>query len=168
MSNDTNQENLILALFRHHLWSNLRLFDACLPLTGEQLNHADPGTYGSIRATLTHLLRSEEYYLFLLTGEKQPTPESDAQTPLAELKERVRQSSTRLMQTALNVQPDKLVQVGQGAEIELIPNKVFLLQAVHHAHEHRTQITTLLGQLGIEPPRLSGWAYFDDEIAPQQ
>jgi uncharacterized damage-inducible protein DinB len=41
-------------------------------------------------------------------------------------------------------------------------------ESIHHAHEHRTQITTLLGQQGIEPPSLSGWNYFDEEIAPQQ
>jgi uncharacterized damage-inducible protein DinB len=161
-------DQTLMTFFRHHLWSNLRLFDACLTLTGEQLNHSDPGTYGSIRATLIHLVRAEEWYLFLLTDQKGPTPESDAQTPLVKLKERVRQSGMMLLQVIENVQPDKLVNVGEGKEAEFIPKRVFLLQAIHHAHEHRTQVATLMGQLGIEPPAISGWSYFDEEIAPQQ
>jgi uncharacterized damage-inducible protein DinB len=32
-------------------------------------------------------------------------------------------------------------------------------QLVHHGNEHRTQITTILGANGIEPPPLSAWAY---------
>ena len=36
---------------------------------------------------------------------------------------------------------------------------VILTQLVHHGSEHRTQITTILGANGIEPPPLSAWAY---------
>lgn len=164
----SNEQEILLAIFRHHLWSNLRLFDACLTLANEQLNHADPGTYGSIHATLTHIVRAEEWYLFLLTGQKVPTSESDAQPSLVDLKARAQQSGEMLLQVIETVQPYSLVEVGEGEEAELIPKKVFLLQAVHHAHEHRTQVTTLMGQQKINPPSISGWRYFDEEIAPQQ
>ena len=36
---------------------------------------------------------------------------------------------------------------------------VVLAQLVHHANEHRTQATTILGANGIEPPAVSGWGY---------
>lgn len=167
-STSSARNNLLQIFFRHHLWSNLRLFDACMTLTDDQLNHSDKGTYGSIRATLTHLLRAEERYLFFLSGQELPTPESDAQTPLSAMRERVQHSGKLLLQVIDTVDAEELVQVGEGEETEQIPMKVFLLQAIHHAHEHRTQVTTLMGQLGIKPPHLSGWSYFDDIIAPQQ
>ena len=36
---------------------------------------------------------------------------------------------------------------------------VVLAQLVHHGNEHRTQITTILGANGIEPPPVSAWGY---------
>ena len=43
---------------------------------------------------------------------------------------------------------------GRGSTVGVI-----LAQLVHHGNEHRTQITTILGANGIEPPPLSAWAY---------
>ena len=39
---------------------------------------------------------------------------------------------------------------------------LFLLQAVNHSTEHRSQVATILTQLGIEPPSMDGWTYFFD------
>jgi uncharacterized damage-inducible protein DinB len=36
---------------------------------------------------------------------------------------------------------------------------VILAQLVHHGNEHRTQVTTILGSNGIEPPPVSAWGY---------
>jgi uncharacterized damage-inducible protein DinB len=56
--------------FAHHVWSTLRLIDACLELSPEQLETAVPGTYGSILETVRHLVGSDRWYLFVLTGER--------------------------------------------------------------------------------------------------
>jgi len=71
-------DTTLVELFRHSLWANLRLLEACSDLTEKQL---------------------------------------DASVPL--------------------------------------------VQAIHHASEHRTQVLTILSQQGIEPPDLSGWAFGD-------
>jgi uncharacterized damage-inducible protein DinB len=34
-----------------------------------------------------------------------------------------------------------------------------LIQVVNHGVEHRTNITTILSQQGIQPPDLDGWEY---------
>jgi uncharacterized damage-inducible protein DinB len=159
------EQSVLQTFFRDNLWANLRLCDSCLTLTDDQLNHSDAGTYGSIWATLTHLVRAEEYYLFWLTGQEIAVPEPGSQTRIIELKKRARQSGTMLMEVAVNIQPDIQMQVGEGDESEQIPAEILLLQAIHHAHEHRTQITTLLGQQGIAPPALSGWSYFNKEMS---
>ena len=45
------------------MWATERLLDACTALTPEQLNTPAPGTYGSILATLRHLVEADSWYL---------------------------------------------------------------------------------------------------------
>ena len=153
------EQGMLNLLFRYNLWANFHLFDICLRLDDAQLDHSDPGTYGSIKSTLTHLLRSEERYLFFLTGQEKYRA---AEPSMAELIERVRQSGEALIQVAKDIQPDSQAQVGEKAE--LMPATIVLLQTIQHSHEHRTHVATLLGQLGIVPPPLSGWDFYDEEI----
>jgi uncharacterized damage-inducible protein DinB len=43
-----------------------------------------------------------------------------------------------------------------------VPKSISLTQAINHATERRAQIMATLTQLGIEPPDLRGWSYFDE------
>ncbi len=47
-----------------------------------------------------------------------------------------------------------------------MPSGLILTQAINHATEHRAQIMTILTQLGIEPPDLSGWAFSNTFVTP--
>ncbi len=77
----------LTTFFALHLWSTLRVIDACLLLTSDQLTYTVPGTYGSIQATLVHLVRSEERYLAHLRGlDPDEIISPDLTTPLADLK----------------------------------------------------------------------------------
>lgn len=160
-------QNSLALLFAHHLWANLRLIEVCRTLSDEQLTYRAPGTYGSIPATLAHIVRAEERYLTFLMGQEfvdAPAPRPDM--PLVELQDRARRSGTALLSLATEIQPGTLVRVGEGDEAEMLPAEILFLQALHHAHEHRAQIGTVLGQLGIDPPSLSGWSYYEEEMAP--
>jgi uncharacterized damage-inducible protein DinB len=42
-----------------------------------------------------------------------------------------------------------------------MPVSLFLLQAVNHGTEHRSQVATILTQLGVEPPNMDGWTYIE-------
>lgn len=148
-------------LFKHNLWSNLRLLDACAALPDEQLDGGSDGTYGSIRATLLHLLGAEERYVTLLQGEPRPDPPLERRPfPGFEgLREGARTTGERLIALGEEMAGETVVRGSAGDELFAVHATVPLMQAIHHAHEHRTQITTMLGQLGIEPPDLSGWKY---------
>jgi uncharacterized damage-inducible protein DinB len=151
--------------FQYNLWANLNLFNACLSLTESQLSHTDRGTYGSIEATLTHLVRSEERYLFFLNGRKaRDDKHPDAKSSMTALRERVLQNGRALLQIAESLQPNTQVQVGEGEKAELMPAAIVVLQTIYHSNEHRTQVATLLGQLRIAPPPVSGWDFYDEEI----
>jgi uncharacterized damage-inducible protein DinB len=152
--------------FRHNLWSNLLLFDACLGLDETQVEYSAKGTFGSIRSTLGHIVSAEEHYIYHITSGTQstepqrPTPT----TPIAELRARVEASGGTLLQLATSHDGSIRVRVGDGDDSFLMSVEALLLQALHHASEHRTHIETMLGQLGVDPPGLSGWRYFDEQI----
>ena len=57
--------------FKHNLWANLRLLDACEQLSDAQLDATTKGVYGSVRETLRHLFSSEEGYAWRLILQEQ-------------------------------------------------------------------------------------------------
>jgi uncharacterized damage-inducible protein DinB len=61
-------ENMLVKLFEHNHWANLRIIQACSILSDDQLD-AEPqsATKGSVRLTLIHLVASQQGYLSLLT-----------------------------------------------------------------------------------------------------
>jgi uncharacterized damage-inducible protein DinB len=149
--------------YKHNLWANLRLLDACATLTDEQLDASTPGTYGCIRATLLHLFRAEAGYLARLT---ETEPESqlryDVFPGIETLREHARRSGEGLIAIAETVDPAQMVRGTYHGEPYELPIMVPLMQAIHHANDHRSQIATILSQLDIQPPDLSVWAY-DEE-----
>ena len=68
-----------------------------------------------------------------------------------------------------NAQLEEAAQAGQDRKVEVtgddppgtwwMPVSLYLLQAVNHGTEHRSQVATILTQLGVEPPDMDGWAY---------
>lgn len=146
-------------LFRHNLWATLRLLDACEGLDEVQLDAAAPGTYGTIRSTLQHLLGAERRLVARLRGEPRPPAlEREPFPGFDGLREHARRSGAALIEIAAAWEDGTMLR-GEGHEMRgVIP----LLQALHHATEHRTHVTSSLGQSGIEPPDISAWAY--DEV----
>src|SRR6478735_9086907 len=71
-------ESLMRDAFAHHVWASLRLMDACLELTPEQLQTTPPGTYGSILDTTRHLVGSDASYLFVVGGGTFPRIDEDS------------------------------------------------------------------------------------------
>ena len=158
----------LVALFRHNLWANLRLFEACITLDKQQLAATTAGTFGDIFHTLRHVARSEQGYLNLLTYRKQGTPIEWEDNPgVAALREHVQRAGEGLVAVADGTTPTGAVLIKwEDGGYRQIPAGMILNQAINHASEHRTQITTILTQLGIEPPDLSGWAFAEDHVPP--
>ena len=151
----------IATLFRHNLWANTRLFDLCAGLSDEQLDASIIGAYGSIRDTLRHVANGERAYLAFVTT-REPYRRLAARPALAELQASIRESGAGLVAAAPTIQPGDMGQVVWGdSPPEKVPSAIILTQAINHATEHRAQIMATLTQLGMEPPELSGWAYFE-------
>ena len=150
-------------LFRHNLWANLSLLAACSSLSKEQLETSAVGGYGSISDTLQHFIASEESYLYRIrTGEPLIRPENRPRMTMTEMKESLHESGTGLIEWASKVQATDSVEITwKDGQTVQVPKAVILTQAINHATEHRQQIMAILTRLGIEPPELSSWEYFE-------
>jgi uncharacterized damage-inducible protein DinB len=148
-------------MFRHNLWANLRLIDTCSTLTDEQLSASVNGTYGPVRDTLLHMIKSEERYVALLTGQT-PTTSPEPFPGFDQLRERARKSGKALVSVVQNLDTERVLEGTWRGSSYSLPVFVPLIQAINHATEHRSQIATILTQLGLQPPELDGWAYYDE------
>jgi uncharacterized damage-inducible protein DinB len=86
---------VLLELYRHKTWATLRLIEHCQSLDDAQLDATIPGTYGTIRDTLRHLVGAEERYFWEVTGNRLAEPFPDGPVPLAELAGRIRRFGPR-------------------------------------------------------------------------
>ena len=154
----------LTTLFSHHLWANLRLLERCAELTSEQLEATISGAYGSIRDTLEHIVKAEQsYFSRISTGQMYQHPEDAPPMTIAEMMESLRTTGQGLIEWAPKVQTDDTVQIlWQDDTKRDVPKAIILTQVINHATEHRDQIMATLTQLGIEPPDLQSWAYFDE------
>jgi uncharacterized damage-inducible protein DinB len=152
-------DTIIAELFRHHLWANLRLIDACAELTADQLDATAPGTYGSTLATLAHM--EESAYVAAARGESRPI-RIPAGTSLGDLRLSFEATGEALIELAERTAVDGTV-AGEwrGAPYTMLA-LVPLLQAIDHADQHRAQIMTIMGAHGIEPPQIDVWAWAED------
>ena len=76
--------------------------------------------------------------------------------------ESVRTTGSGLIEWAPKVQADDTVQIDWDGTPRKVPKTIILTQVINHATEHRAQIMAILTQLGIQPPELDSWTYFDE------
>jgi uncharacterized damage-inducible protein DinB len=81
---------------------------------------------------------------------------------LADMIESVRTTGTGLIEWAPKVQAEDTVEIDWDGTIREVPKTILLTQAINHATEHRAQIMATLTQIGIEPPSLDSWTFFDE------
>jgi uncharacterized damage-inducible protein DinB len=150
-------DDFLAQIFKHNNWANHQIIRACAALTDEQLDTPPvSATMGTIRETLTHLVRSQHGYLSILTL---PVEERVRIEPeFAELEAAAAKSGAGLLalirgETAGVPAP---LRTRDGYEVE---PWIVIDQIINHATEHREQIKSMLTALGVTPPDIDGWDY---------
>jgi len=146
--------------FDHHVWATVRVIDACMPLTDEQLATAVPGTYGSILDTLRHTVGSDAWYLYVISGERAARIDEDVMS-LPELRAAM-EGNRKAWTSILDAGPDwdsVLISRTEDGIDGYAPLSLRIPQVLHHGTDHRSQICTALTALRIEPPDIDVWAY---------
>ena len=157
--------DLLAEFFKHNTMMNRRLVEACRQLPSEQLGATATGTYGSVGATLVHIANAQVGYAARLLDIERPERLPEDPFPGFEaLDERFAQGDAQLAEAATRAGQDRQVQVtgDDPPGTWWMPVPLFLLQAVNHGTEHRSQVATILTQLGVVPPEMDGWTYFFD------
>jgi len=150
--------------FAHHVWATLRLIDACLGLASEHLEATAPGTFGSIIATVRHIVAADAGYLFALTGGKRALIDADA-LGLDQLRVEMERNGPE-WQSLLGTSPDPdaiVVRHRPDGSQSHAPAGIRLAQALHHGSDHRSQVCTILTTLGVEPPAIDVWDFADEQ-----
>jgi uncharacterized damage-inducible protein DinB len=160
---------LLNELFRYNYWARDRQLKACEALTAEQFLRPLGSSFSSIRDTLTHLVAAEWFWLDCWLGRPTGPMLSPEEFPtLAAVSERwhVVELETREYLAALreNALPGPITFVdSRGATWTYILWRT-ILHLLQHQSYHRGQVTTLLRQVGIEPPEVDFLTAHDVEF----
>lgn len=119
-----------------------------------------PGSYGTIRDTLAHIIKGEEFYLELLSGHRpQPPFQWEAMPGLDEMREYAAQVGNALIEAIHHIGPrERVLEEDQGNQFRYQALAVFI-QIINHGVEHRTNITTILSAEQHTVPGVDGWGY---------
>jgi uncharacterized damage-inducible protein DinB len=158
--------SLLDEAFAHHVWATTRLIDALEKLDPVHLDARIDGTYGSTMQTLTHLVDADERYLQRLVTPTLASIGNGDIRPLADLRAEIQEHGDRWanMLDALDRGDLHAAVVGKSDYPDTDPAETMLLvQAIQHGNDHRTQICSTLGALGLDVPDLDGWEYWTSE-----
>jgi uncharacterized damage-inducible protein DinB len=150
----------LLRAVRHNSWANLEMLAFCSRMSPSQLEWTAQGVYGTIHATLQHILAGETGYLRSLTGGELPPGGLLPDTPLAPLErlaDLARSNGERIEKVLANeTDPDRKITRPSGA---IVPATIIVTQFIHHGSDHRAHIGTILGAHSIVGPNLDAWAF---------
>ncbi len=147
---------------RHNAWATTKILAYCQGLNAQTLIATVPGTYGTILATLRHIIYCEMDFLDRLLGREASNPwQMGDTTGLAELIAHAARLKTdwEIFLTG-DVDDERPLPPDEGTNT--IPAGIVIAVVLYHGSEHRGQVCTILGALGHEPPDLTPWAYAFD------
>jgi uncharacterized damage-inducible protein DinB len=148
----------ISTLFDYSMWARDRLLGPIEGLDEEALHRApEAGAYGSIHATLAHMAVSEWMWVRRCLGEspfRLPTGEDFANLRvLVAWWNQIHADTVAYLSDLNDADLDHQI-IYTGPDGKTRTRKVWhmLLQVVNHQTEHRAQVGTMLGRMGIEVP----------------
>ncbi|HET9014944.1 MAG TPA: DinB family protein [Thermomicrobiaceae bacterium] len=160
-------------MFRYNRWANLTLLAACRALDDATLDARVPGVSGSVRELLLHIVGGEQTFVLRTTGRQHEGELSrgSAWPGFDVLQDIANRTSDDLIRIAEGLTTDRPVDLLWMGKAYRYPTSFFLLHALEHGVEHRTEIKLALAQRGIATPDLDAWEYaptagFGAEVDP--
>ena len=156
----------MLRQLRHDVWATGKLLTYCRGLTDAQLAVTAPGTFGTVRRTLQHIVGADEDYLKKLgtpvIGVELPDEEDVPLDRIAAELELVSAGVEKVF-AGREPDPDRVIDDEKRKDPKDPPLEMdawmMLTQFVHHGSDHRAHIGTILGAHGLESPRIDVWRY---------
>lgn len=171
--NDTpgrgNALQQLQTLFSYSAWARDKLLGAVEQLGDDQIQSGEhKGVYGSIHNTLAHLAVSEWLWLQRCIGEspmRLPTGEDFADLRgITAWWNTVHSDATRYLQSITEEDlAQQITYVAPDGKRRTRRVWHMLLQVTNHQTEHRAQIATMLGALGVEVPQTDLVVYLSEQ-----
>ena len=135
---------LVERSFKHMAWANAQMFSILKGLPNEAINFSAWNPDWTVGKIAHHIVIAEGRLISRILSQPSPT-ENDAPTSSEGIKELISICADRDAQLlSLIDTPDELRKfVRYGNEVEFLTSTI-LVQAVHHASEHRAQISDIL------------------------
>jgi uncharacterized damage-inducible protein DinB len=146
---------------RYNRWANRRLYDACAQLSAADYHAARPSFFGSIHATLNHILVGDSVWFGRFTG--RPATQIAALNQIlhadfASLRAARAAKDEEIVAFCDTLDAAKLNDTFSYANMAGKPftDPLFppLMHFFNHQTHHRGQVHGLLSHAGIEPPEL--------------
>lgn len=146
-------------LFDYNYWARDRQLEACAALTPEQFLRPLGSSFSSLRDTLAHLVGAEWIWLERWRGRSPSAIPSAEEFPALEaIRVRWLEVEGEMREYLSGLNQDALAQpftyVNLKGQRWTYPLWRTLLHVVNHQTYHRGQVTTLLRQLGAQPPQI--------------
>lgn len=148
-------------MFRYNRWATAALIAACRELPDAVLDARPAGISGTVRQLLLHVVGGQRTQVLRTMGRQHegeftrssPWPGFEALAAMAA------SSSDDLIAIAEGLDKPRPVDLPWQGRAYRYPVSFFLVHALEHGVEHRTEIKVALGQLSVATPDLDGWAY---------
>jgi len=145
------------ALVDYHYWARDRILEAVEPLSPEQFTRDLGNSFASIRDTLAHMYGADWIWCARWEGDSPSAlPDANQFATLADVRDtwtrheqQVRAALARFGDQGV----DTLVAYTRNGQRHAEPFWQTLQHLVNHGSYHRGQVTTLLRQLGVAPPK---------------
>jgi uncharacterized damage-inducible protein DinB len=159
----TTPSDVLRSMFDYHFWATETLIDHLGRLPAGRLDASVPGTYGSMIDTLTHMIDADSRYLLRLRDPSPPLADDRVGVPLEQLRSEMPGHREKWDLALTELENGSLHSAIRNREAypDTDPAEaMLLLQAIHHGNDHRTQICSTLGALGLDVPEMDGWDYW--------
>jgi uncharacterized damage-inducible protein DinB len=143
---------------RYNAWMNQRLYAACAQLPEEERARDRGAFFGSIHATLNHLLWGDRMWLGRFVGPacNHPAFGTDMFRNFDDLRRERQETDTAMLQWAGDVTPEWLESPIEytskvDGKTRRLPAAIAAVHLFNHGTHHRGQLTTLMKQAGVDP-----------------
>ena len=151
----------LVEMFRYNAWANRALFEACRSLTEVQLDTQVPGISGSVRDLLMHIAGGQQTFVLRTKGRQHEGELGrwSAWPGIETVIQITARTSDELTVIAEHLEDDEDVDLPYQGKVYRYPKRFFLVHAMEHSTEHRTEVKLALAHIGVETPDLDGWPY---------
>lgn len=147
-----------VTLARYNRWMNERLYAACADIPDVDRKRDLGAFFGSLHATLNHLLWADGVWLSRFTGRPRPAggPAAEQHADFDELRAARAAMDDEILAWAEGVDASWLASEltwtsGADGATRSRPAWVLAVHLFNHQTHHRGQATTLMRQLGVDP-----------------